>query len=126
MGGAIAQYLAMNYPSTVRKLILVTIGAKPDKKANDILTSWVKMAKNKRYGDIVIDMIEKSYSKDKIRKFRFFYWALKRIGKSKSFNRFIVQAEAFKAHNTLDELHRIKCPTLIIGGKKIGLSVLTW
>ena len=38
------------------------------------------------------------------------------LGKPKSFDRFLTQAESCMTHDAYDELGRITCPTLVIGG----------
>ena len=46
------------------------------------------------------------------------YSIIGHIGKPRSFQRFLVMAEACITHNAYEELHKIKCPTLIIGGRQ--------
>ena len=41
-----------------------------------------------------------------------------KLTKPKSYDRFLVQAEACLTHNAADNLHRISAPTLVIGGGK--------
>ena len=60
--------------------------------------------------------MEKTFTEDKLKKYRVLYPILTRVGKPKNFNRLIVQANACLHHNTYDELDKIKCPTLVIGG----------
>jgi pimeloyl-ACP methyl ester carboxylesterase len=53
------------------------------------------------------------------------YPLITRIGKPKDFNRFIIQARACLTHNAYEELGKIQCPTLVIGGdrdKVVGIS----
>ena len=38
------------------------------------------------------------------------------VGKPKSFDRFIIQAQSCLTHDACDQLSRIACPTLVIGG----------
>ena len=44
------------------------------------------------------------------------YELLGGLGKPKSFERFIIQAESCLEHNAFEKLEEIHCPTLIIGG----------
>lgn len=39
-----------------------------------------------------------------------------KIGKPKSFKRFLIQAASCISHNAYTELDKIACPTLVIGG----------
>ena len=44
------------------------------------------------------------------------YPLLCRIGKPKSFDRILIQADAVLSHDTFNRLENITCPTFIIGG----------
>ena len=97
-GGMIAQYLAIDYPDLVNKLILAVTSAKPNDK------------------DLIIDTAEKSYSEKYLKKYRKIYPFIGRIGKPKSFQRFLIQAASCISHNSYAELNKIVCPALVIGG----------
>ena len=66
----------------------------------------------------MLDTAERSYSEKRLKKSRLEYKLLGSIGKPKSFDRFIIQVESCLTHNAYDLLHRIQCPTLVIGGSK--------
>ena len=72
----------------------------------------------KNFKAIMIDTAKKSYTgkdlKKNIRNFNMFSFLLK----PKSFERFIIQAQACKMHNAINEIGKIKANTLIIAGKK--------
>ena len=74
------------------------------------------MAENSDYRNLIIDTMEKTFTEDKLKKYRVFYPIVTKFGKPKNFNRFIVQANACLHHNAYDELDKIKCSTLVIGG----------
>ena len=115
-GGMIAQYLAIDYPELVEKLVLAVTLSKQNETVEKVVSSWIKMAEKNDYNSLFIDTAEKSYTEKRLRKYRPLYPLLSKIGKPKSFNRFIIQANACITHNAYDELDKIKCPTLVIGG----------
>lgn len=115
-GGMIAQYLAIDNPDFVNKLILAVTSAKPNETLEKVVGVWLEMARQGNYKDLMTDTAEKSYSDSYLKKYRWFYPLLGRIGKPKSFNRFLIQADSCIQHNAYAELDKIICPTLVIGG----------
>lgn len=115
-GGMIAQYLAIDYPQKVNRLCLAVTLSKQNETVNKTVSSWIEMAKLSDYKNLFIDTAEKSYSEKYLKKIRWIYPILSRVGKPKDFNRFIVMADACLTHNSYNELTKIKCPTLVIGG----------
>lgn len=115
-GGMIAQYLAIDYPDKVKKLILGVSVSKQNPTLQKVITSWIKMAEVGDYGALVIDTTEKTFTEEKLKKYRLLFPIMKRIGKPKSFDRFIIQAQACLFHDAYGELKKIQCPTLVIGG----------
>lgn len=116
-GGMIAQYVAIDYPELVDKLVLAVTLSKQNKTVQSVVSNWITMAKEKDYKKLFIDTMEKSYSDNKLKKYRPLYPILTKIGKPKDFTRFVTQANACINHNAYNELDKIKSETLVIGGK---------
>ena len=74
------------------------------------------MVEKNDYKSLFIDTAEKMYTEKRLKKYRPLYPLLTKIGKPKCFDRFIIQANACIIHDAYDELDKIKCPTLVIGG----------
>ncbi|TYQ17941.1 UNVERIFIED_CONTAM: pimeloyl-ACP methyl ester carboxylesterase [Acetivibrio alkalicellulosi] len=115
-GGMISQYLAIDYPEIVDKLIIGVSISRQNKTIQDVISSWIAMAENNDYKGLVIDSMEKTYSENKVKKYRPFYPIISKIGRPKSLTRFIIQGRACLNHNAYDELNKINSPTLVIGG----------
>ena len=115
-GGMIAQYIAIDYPELLDKLVLAVTVSRQNETIQNVVSNWLAMAKANDYKGIVIDTAEKSYSDKSIKKYRLLYPVLTRIGKPKDLSRFIIQANACIHHNSYNELDNIKCETLVIGG----------
>lgn len=116
-GGMIAQYLAINYPELVEKLVLAVTSSRQNRLLQDVVEKWIIMAEQKDYKSLMIDTAEKSYSEKYLSKYRLLYPILGKLGKSKDFSRFLIQAKSCITHNAYLELDTIACPTLIIGGE---------
>jgi len=114
-GGMIAQYIAIDFPELVEKLVLAVTLSRQNETVQKVIGSWLKMAVESDYKSIFIDTTEKSYTEKRLKKYRPFYPLLVKFGKPKNFSRFIIQANACITHDAYDELEKIKCPTLIIG-----------
>ena len=115
-GGMIAQYLAIDYPELVEKLILAVTLSKQNEMVREAVTKWIGMAMQGSYKDLMIDTAEKSYSERYLRKYRRLYPLLGKIGKPKDFSRFMIQATSCIGHDAYAELENIICPVLVIGG----------
>ena len=115
-GGMIAQYLAIDYPDLVNKIVLAVTSATSNEIMKKVVGVWIEMAMQGNYKDLMIDTAEKSYSERYLKKYRRIYPFIGRIGKPKSFKRFLIQAASCISHNAYAELDKIVCPTLVIGG----------
>lgn len=116
-GGMIAQYLVIDYPTLIDKLILAVTLSKQNETVQAVLNNWIHFANEGDYKALIIDTAEKSYSENYLKKYRCLYPLLCRIGKPKDFRRFIAQAQSCAEHNAYELLNHIVCPTLIIGGR---------
>lgn len=114
----IAQYLAIDHPELVDRLVLAVTLSRPNETVRHVIDSWIRFARQGDYRALMIDTAEKSYSENYLRRYRRLYPLLANIGKPKDFSRFIVQAASCAQHDAYDSLHDITCPTLVIGGGK--------
>ena len=118
MGGMIAQYLAIDYPEKVGKLILTVTSARPNPILRSSIGEWVSCA---RRGDHIAFMdsnVRRIYSENYYRKNKWLVPIMGKLTKPKSYDRFFIQADACLKHSAYESLHRIQSPTLVIGGGK--------
>ena len=115
-GGMIAQWLAIDNPDKVGKLVLTVTLSRPNDTVSDVIARWTGMAKRGDYRGIMVDTAERSYSEKRLKAARLEYKALGNFGKPKSFARFLTQAESCITHDAYEQLGSIACPTLVIGG----------
>ena len=114
-GGMIAQYIAIDYPEIVEKLVLAVTASEQNETIKKVISSWIEMAAKNDYKNLFIDIMEKSYTEKYKQKYRLLYPILTKIGKPKDFSRFITQANAILLHNSYEDLIKIQCPALVIG-----------
>ena len=116
MGGMIAQYLAVDHPEKVERLILTVTSARPNPILEESIAEWVTCAKRNDHTALMDSNLRRIYSGDYYRKNRWMIPLIGRLTKPKTYDRFFSQAEACLTHDAYDTLHRIQAPTLVIGG----------
>lgn len=117
-GGMIAQYLAINNPELVNKLVLAVTMSKSNETVKKVVGDWVGMSKNNDYKSIVADMMQKMYSESYLKKYKWLLPVLKNFAKPKNPQRFIRLAESCLTCSSYEQLNSIKCPVFVIGGKQ--------
>lgn len=117
-GGMIAQYLAIDYAELVEKLVVAVSAPNANEIVCSVVEGWIEAARQEDHKQLMIDTAEKSYSEAYLKKFRMIYPLIGLIGKPRSYRRFLVNADAIIHFDCVDELNKITCPTLIIGGEK--------
>ena len=116
-GGMIAQYLAIDYPEMVEKLILAVTAPNANEVAKDAVGAWIGMAKQGDHVRLMADTAGKMYSKPYLEKKRKLLPLAARFTKPKSYERFFRNAYAILGFDAREELPKISCPTLIIAGE---------
>ena len=116
-GGMIAQYLAIDYPELVEKLVIAVSAPRVNEIVREYVSGKIETAQAGDHKTLMIDTMERSYSQDYLRKYRWLYPVFGHIGKPKSYDRFLVNANAILGFDVYDKLDRIVCPTLIIAGE---------
>ena len=115
-GGMIAQYLAIDYPEMVEKLILTVTAPNANEVVSDDVRRWIEMAHKGDHTALMIDTAEMMYSDKYLAKNRKFFPILAPFTKPKSYDRFLINANAILNFDARKDLSDIKCPTLIIAG----------
>ena len=117
-GGMIAQYLAIDHPEKVEKLVLAVTTPCVNDVVRSCVPGWMDMAARGDHKALMIDTAERSYSLAYLKKYRKLYPVLGFVGKPKSYDRFFVNARATLSFDAREELKKILCPTLILGGSE--------
>ncbi len=117
-GGMIAQYLAIDRPDLVNKLVLAVTLSRKNATVQRVIEGWITMTEQDKMKQLVTDMAIKMYSDAYVKKYKPFIPLLTVLQKPKDKERFIRLAKACLTCSTYDELEKIKCPVFVIGGKK--------
>ena len=118
MGGMIAQWLAIDHPEKVDRLILAVTCPEPNPILLESLAEWVALAKAGDHGAFLKSNLRRIYSEGYCRKNLWMAPILGLLTKPKSYERFFIQAQACRGHNALAQLPGIRARTLVIGGEQ--------
>ena len=118
-GGGIAQYLAIDHPDLVRRLVLAMTGCRQTEQARQLLRQVADLAlKRKRraaYALLGTAIIRKGLARHV---FKWFMWLLAPLLVPADPSDGIVEIEADDRYDLSDQLDRIKADTLVIGGEE--------
>lgn len=118
MGGMIAQYLAIDHPEKVDKLVLTVTASRPNPILAEAIDEWVSCAKRGDHTAFMDSNVRRIYSNDYYRRNKWLVPVMGRLTRPKSYDRFFIQADACLTHNAYKYLNQIKAPVLVIGGEK--------
>lgn len=117
-GGMIAQALTIRHPDRVSKLVLGVTAARVNPTIQRVVGGWVRAAEKGDWRTINRESITMGYSAAYVRKYRLLLPLLERLVKPADGRRFIRLASSILTFDAWDELTKIQCPTLVLGGKE--------
>lgn len=120
-GGMIAQYLAINYPDKIEKLVLAITASRPNDLMVESINTWIDLLNKDDFKNMMIDNTKRSYVGKYLDKMLSIVKNFSFIMKPKSYERFIIQSESCINHNAYERLSEISCDTLIIGAGLDGI-----
>ena len=123
-GGMVAEFLAIDYPEAVNKLVLAVTVPCVNEATETVVGDWIRFVEEQDYYALTVNTAEKMYTEEYLKKYRKVYPLLTRFNTPKNPQRFLTMAKACMTHNALDELNKIKAPTLVIGAEKD--LIVTW
>ena len=115
-GGMIAQFLAIDHPGMVERLILAVTAPYANDVVKEAVGAWIGMAERGDHLSLMADTAEKMYSETYLKKNRKMLALAAKFTKPKSYERFLRNAEAILSFDAREELSKISCPTLILSG----------
>lgn len=117
-GGMIGQYLAIDRPELVRRMVLAVTLARSNGTVCAVIRNWVAMAQQGAMKALVADMAEKMYSDAYLKRYRPLLPLLTVLQKPRDVRRFVTLAESCLTCNAYEQLHSIRCPVLVLGGRQ--------
>ena len=118
MGGMIAQWLAIDHPEKVGKLILAVTSGRPNPILRESVEEWVSLARKGDHSGFMESNLRRIYSEKYYRKNKWLAPIVGRLTKPKSYDRFFLQAEACLSHDACEHLPCIRTPVLVVGGEQ--------
>lgn len=118
MGGMIAQHFAAAYPDMVENLVLVVTCARENPVLLESLEEWIACARQGDHTALMDSNLRRIYSENYYRKNKWMVPVTGVLTKPKSYERFLIMAEACRTHNAWESLPAITAPTLVIGGEQ--------
>ncbi len=115
-GGMIAQYIAIDHPETVIRLVLAVTAPNANQTVQEAVSGWIRMAERGDHAALMADTAERMYSEPHLRKYRKWIPLLAGLTKPSDYVRFRRNADAILNFDARSELSEIRCPTLIIAG----------
>ena len=117
-GGMIAQYLAIDRPDLVKKLVLAVTLSRNNDTVRETLENWISLTEQGNMKALVTDMAVRMYSETYVKRYRPFLPLLTVLQKPKDVRRFLILAKSCLTCSAYEELERIQCPVLVIGGRQ--------
>lgn len=118
MGGMISQHLAADVPERIGKLVLAVTCHQPNPILLESVNEWMACARRNDHTALMESNVRRIYTEAYYRRNRWLIPIAGRLTKPKSYERFLVQAQACLNHNAAAQLPRIQSPTLVIGGER--------
>lgn len=116
-GGMIAQYLAIDRPDLVGRLVLAVTLSRNNETVTQVVSRWIELTEQGAMKELVADMAEKMYSAAYVKRYRPFLPLLTILQKPKDVPRFVALARACLTCDTYELLDQIRCPALVLGGR---------
>lgn len=118
MGGMIAQHFAADYPEMVNKLILTVTCPRTNPILEEAVGEWKACALSDDHRALMDSNMRRIYSPRYYRKNKWMVPITGRFTKPKSYDRFLVMADACLNHDAAERLSSITASTLVIGGEQ--------
>ncbi len=124
-GGMIAQYIAINYPELVHKMVLGSTTSRATSAFKEVVEEWISLAENKEEEKLLESFVDHVYSASTLEAYRDVLISSNLGITDDEYERFIILAKACENFDSYDELNKIQCPTLVIGSdgdKVVGVE----
>lgn len=121
MGGMIAQYLALDRPELVQRLVLAVTLSRPNDTLRRTVQQWVELSERGAYDELMRDVMDRTYSDGFRARLGRLLPAVSRACSPAELERFTALARACLTCDTYDRLGAVRCPALVIGGRRDGV-----
>ena len=116
-GGMVAQYLALDHPQLVRRLVLGVTLCENNPVVEGCIADWLSLLETKGMKAMALDSFKRTYSDKYLATWGFFLPFLADSVKKADPQRFTALAKACLTCHTKDRLPDLTCPVLVLGGR---------
>lgn len=117
-GGMIGQYLAIDRPDLVGRMVLAVTLSRNNDTVCETIENWCTMTQQGQMRLLIADMAERMYSPAYMKRYRPLLPLLTAVQRPKDVPRFLALAQACLTCEAYGELEKIRCPVLVLGGEK--------
>lgn len=114
-GGMVGQYLAIEYPELVARLVLASSSSRAEPLQVEVIEGWADLAEAGKADELVASFVDNCFTPSFLERYRRALMMMYRRLTQEEMSRFAVMARACKLVDTYDRLGEIKCPVFVIG-----------
>ena len=118
LGGMVSEYLCINYPKLVKKLVLCSSMCRCTNKMKATCENWLKYCSNNDVVGLNRNFINICYSEKYINTIKEFIPELVKKGNEDNIQKFKSIVKEIISINLKDQIKLINCPTYVIGDRK--------
>lgn len=117
-GGMIAQDLTIHHPELVKKLVLAVTLSKSNSTAETVIRHWISLIEKDAIQEMAADYMYKGCSEAYLKRYKAAVPWLTKMQKTMPRERLLKLTKSCLTCHTYDQLDRIGCPVLVLGGGK--------
>lgn len=117
-GGIISQFLAINHPELIKKLVLGVTLAYSNDNFEKVINHWLKLGQENKSGELIVDMIRKTRSDEYVSRNERLFPLIAKFSNTLKLSRFNALLKTCLTTFPNDKIRFIKCPVLVLGGMK--------
>lgn len=118
MGGMLAQYLALDRPELVGKLVLAVTLSRPNDTIRAVSRRWAALAEQGDQEGLARDVMASTYSDGYLQRFGRMLPLVSRKLSPPELEQLAVLTRACLTCDTYDRLDALRCTTLVVGGRQ--------
>lgn len=122
-GGMIAQYIAIDYPELVEKMVLGSTLSKQNATFEAVGNEWLALAEEKDENALLEKFVDDIYSKTTLDAYRDVLISSNAGITDEEYERLIIMIKSCMSFDCSEELSSIQCPVLVLGSE--GDKVVT-
>ncbi|MBQ9382709.1 MAG: alpha/beta hydrolase [Ruminiclostridium sp.] len=117
-GGCIAQIIAARRPGLVKKMALESTISRLCPESEKVVNEWVELAKKHDKDGLNLVFAKGIYTDSYFERYKDAITVMSRLYTYEELDRFVILAESMSGYTVYDELGKVNCPVLVIGGSE--------